>query len=310
MLMIFTLFSFATYIILLLLPKLSSVTFNDLRNLTAASPARTVKVSLVVNAFIHVGTFFTPAVLFASFTHPRVREYLGIRMPGKSLHWLWVTGIMLGLIPVFIWGETFLIKYIHLGTWASERQAEADKMLHTYLKLNTWPDFALLMVVLALIPAIGEELLFRGILLRLLHRRMYKILPAMKMNDAAVAQDVQRSMVFPVVTTALIFTFWHATPYAFVFIFIAGCVLALIYFLTGSLLCSMWGHILFNGIQVMSVFLANKNEAVGKIVEGENLPFIYPLLGLIVFIASFYALVRTQTPMSPNWSADFKPEEQ
>jgi membrane protease YdiL (CAAX protease family) len=119
----------------------------------------------------------------------------------------------------------------------------------------------------------------------------------------------QRLMVFPVVFTSLLFAAFHTmNPYGFAFIFSAGCVLALIYFLTGSLWCSMWGHFLYNGSQILAVFYGTRNSGVKQMIESNNIPLIYPLIGLILFVGCFYLLVKSQTPLPPDWSDDFKGE--
>jgi membrane protease YdiL (CAAX protease family) len=117
-------------------------------------------------------------------------------------------------------------------------------------------------------------------------------------------------MVIPVVASSLVFTYVHSSPYGFAFIFIGGCVLALIYKLTGSLLCSMLGHFLYNGLQILMEFAAHYNQGVKRIVSADFLPFYIPLIGLLIFAGSFYALVRTQTPLPEDWSADFRPGEE
>ena len=311
-LMVSTLSSFATYLVLALLPRVTGLTFNDLVHLGPLSTLKTIRTALIAQAAEHNGTFLAPALLFASFAHPRVREYLGIRAPGKPIHWLLVTGIMLGLIPVFLWGESWMARYLHFGKWADNMQQENDNIIKAFMKLNTGPDLGMLLAILAFLPALGEELLFRGILLRLMHQLIQwisRMLPSATVGDAVI-QPGALTMLIPVIFTALLFAFLHTNPYGFVFIFIAGCVLAMIYNLTGSLLCSMWAHFLYNGTQVAAVFVTQHNEAAQKVAGGENLPIAYPLIGLLLFALSFYALVRTQTPLPVNWSADFEKNEE
>lgn len=305
---IFTLMSFSTYLILLLVPKLSGISMTDIIKLTEQSPAGTARVSLLSQAAGTIGTFILPALLFAGLTHPRVREYLGLRPPGRPLHWLLVTGIMLGLIPVLLQGENWMMEHIHLGKHADELQHQTDGIFKAYLKLPRGSDLALLITILALLPAIGEELIFRGIFLRLFHRR-FSTLPVVSTKPGAL-RDPQRMMVAPVVLSALLFAFWHTSPYGFAFIFIAGCVLALVYYLTGSLLCSIWAHFLYNGLQVVYIVNTQHNETLNKIADGENLPIAVPIIGLILFLGCFYALARSQTPLPSDWSADFRPGEE
>ena len=308
LLMIFTLTSFATYLILVLLPKLSGTSIADIAVLGPASSFKTIRGALVAQGASHIGMFAGPALLFASFTHPRLRQYLGIRRPGKPIHWLLTTGIMIGLIPVFLWGESWMVQHLHFGKWADDMQQEGNKTVLAFLKLNTGADLAMLLIVLAVLPAIGEELVFRGILLRLLHSRIWRAAANIKIAGKIVHPDVQRTMVVPVLLTSLLFAAIHRNPYGFLFLFIAASILALIYFLTRSILCSMWAHFLYNGTQVAAVFFAQKSSAAQSIVADETIPIIYPIIGLLIFVASFYLLVKNQTPLPGNWSDDFAGE--
>ena len=200
--------------------------------------------------------------------------------------------------------------HLHFGKWADEAQQENGNIIQAFLKLNRWRDLGVLMIVLAFLPALGEELVFRGVLLRVMHRRISRALGTVVIGKAMVMPDAERSMVFPVVSTAFLFAAMHfSNPYGLLFIFIAGCLLALIYSLTVSLLFSMWAHFLYNGTQVAAVFLTQHNATAQKVAEGENLPVIYPLLGLALFVGCFYALVKNQTPLPADWSDDFKGEE-
>jgi membrane protease YdiL (CAAX protease family) len=308
-LMIFTLMSFATFLVLTFMPRLSGVSINDIINLSPASSVKTTRVTLIAQAISHICSFAVPALLFATFTHPRMREYLGLRKPANPIHWLLVTGIMLGLIPALLWGEAWMMHHLHFGKLADETQQKSDNMIKAFLNLPTGADFALLLTVLALLPALGEELIFRGIFLRLFHRGFNRARLSAQGSYAVPVSDPQRAMVFPVILSALLFATWHTNPYGFTMIFIAGCVLALIYSLTGSLLCSMWAHLLYNGLQVSIVYFSHGNVEAKKIAEGENLPIVFPIAGLILFAISFYALVRTQSPLKPDWSNDFRSGE-
>jgi len=310
MLMVFTLSSFATYLALMLVPGISGVPFNDLIHLTPLSNYKAIRAGLSAQAIAHIGMFMGPALLFAAFAHPRVREYLGLRAPGKPVHWLLVTGIMVGLVPVFIWGETWMIKHLHFGKWADDLQRANDGTIKAFLKLNTGQDLLLLLTVLAILPAMGEEFLFRGVMLRLFHRRIYKAPIEEAGNGSVVMPNGKRSMLLPVIFTGLLFAATHVNPYGFPFLFVAGCMLALTYYLTGSLLCSLWAHFVYNGIQVCAVFLTQDNSSAQQIAAGDQLPIAFPLVGLVIFALSLYGLVRARTPLPADWSVDFKPGEE
>ena len=307
-LMVFTMVWFATLVALLVLPWVSGVATTALVHVTAASSPAIIRASLLTQAIGHAGMFLIPAWLFAACSHPRVREYLGLRLPGKPVHWLLITGMMLGLIPVFQWGETWTLAHLHFGATADKLQQENSDIISAYMSLGRPADLLLLLFTLALLPALGEELLFRGVLLRMLHNRSRSFALKAAAGNNPLAQDPQRSMVTPVIITALMFSAIHTNAYGFLFIFIAGCVLALIYFLTGSLLCSIWAHMLYNGTQVALEYYSHHSTTIAHLAEVTPQQPIFPLAGVALFAISFYGLIKTQTPMRANWSDNFKEE--
>ena len=70
----FTLSSFATYLVLVLVPKLTGLNAADLTELSATSSQRVARVGLIVQGFYHAGMYALPGLLFAVFMHPRVSE--------------------------------------------------------------------------------------------------------------------------------------------------------------------------------------------------------------------------------------------
>ncbi|MEO6831120.1 MAG: CPBP family intramembrane glutamic endopeptidase [Chitinophagaceae bacterium] len=301
LLLIFTLSSFGTYMMLVLVPKLTGVPIADIAALGSDSSTKTIHASLLAQAISHSSIFTIPALLFAGFTHPRLRDYLGLRMPGKPIHWLLSVSIMLGLIPIFLNGEAWMTQHLHFGKWADDMQAANNTTVAAFLKLKGTGELVLLLFVLAVLPAFGEELVFRGVMLRLFHRRTF-----ISQNPQIITvAEAQKRMIFPIAFTAFLFAAIHFNPYGFVFIFIAGCMLAFIYYLTGSILCSMLAHFVYNGIQVVSVVTSSQTDVATKVVQGDSLPIYFPILGLCVFALSFYLLICTQTPLKANWSDDF-----
>ena len=86
-------------------------------------------------------------------------------------------------------------------------------------------------------------------------------------------------------------------------------ILALVYYLTGSIWCSILAHLLNNGLQVVLMYLSSENETINAVKESEQLPFYIPLGGLVLFIVCLYGLLKEKTPLSPGWSNDYTQEE-
>jgi len=116
-----------------------------------------------------------------------------------------------------------------------------------------------------------------------------------------------RTMLWPVIFTAVIFSATHTNVYGYISIFLAGALLAVIYYLTGSLWCSIIAHMFFNGFQVVLSYLGGTNAAVKAFEESSSTPVWFVVGGAIVFAGSFYLLLKNKTPLADNWTDDFPP---
>ncbi len=133
----------------------------------------------------------------------------------------------------------------------------------------------------------GEEMFFRGVLMRF-------------------AKKKSANMLFPVLSTAALFALVHFNIYGFVSIFLAGILLAVIYNLTGSLWCSILAHLFFNGFQIILSYTSNNSPALKAYMENTNIPNYLVVSGLILFCISFYLLLKNKTPLPLDWTNDFK----
>ena len=102
------------------------------------------------------------------------------------------------------------------------------------------------LVVIALIPAIGEELTFRGVLQQSLTRKM----------NPHVA----------IILSAAIFSFIHFQFYGFLPRMFLGLLMGYMFYITNSLWTSMLMHFVNNGTAVVLYYLSNK----GVIEDAEH----------------------------------------
>ena len=287
-LMMFTLVSFFTVVAYLLIPLFTGTSITDISKLSETSPRNIKDAFLFFQGLSSVGIFLAPAALFAYMMHPRPVAYLGLRKPGSAIHWILVPVVMLGAIPVLL-GIESIFREINLGGKMQDLQNQNDNALKALLTMNSFSDFLKAFIVMSIFPGICEELLFRGVLMRMAFVRTQKI-------GVAIALS---SFVFAVV---------HYNPVGLFAIFFAAVLLGLIYYLTGSLWMSMLAHFLNNGLQIMLMYMGTKNAAIKTFVEGNSIPLYFPLAGAAVFAGAFYLLWKYRTPLPDDWADDFAGE--
>jgi CAAX protease family protein len=289
LMLIVTMMGVGSLMALTFIPKFTPYNLGQIEVINENSPMGLVDVAIIVQGMLSLLVFLMPAFLFAYLSHPRPLAYLGLKAPGKGIQLLLVVLMMLGAIPVLQMIEG-LISHIDFGTKVKESQAASDSMMSAFLNVPTFSAFVKAFVVMAIIPAMGEELFFRGILLRF-------------------ARKKTMNMIFPVLFTAIIFSYSHTNIYGFLSIFLAGVILAVIYNITGSLWCSILGHVVFNGSQVVLAYMSSSNTAIKTFMSNTSLPVSLVVGGAILFGISFYLLLKNKTPLPANWTDDFTPEE-
>lgn len=100
-----------------------------------------------------------------------------------------------------------------------------------------WWEIMLSVVFIAVLPSIGEEILFRGAVARGLKRKNY---------------------IFAIVMSGFLFSIFHGSAAQTAHQFLIGMVFAFVYFVSGSLLASMVVHFCNNALAILFEVLINQ----------------------------------------------------
>lgn len=129
------------------------------------------------------------------------------------------------------------------------------------------------LIIIALLPAVVEEFIFRGLIFN-----GYK----------------RRNPFKAVVLSALLFGLVHMNINQFSYAFVIGVIFALLAYATGSLIPSITAHFLINGTSVvMAHFYAGKEDvsaAAGELVLTENAMYAVTCLFLLMLAIAGVAL--------------------
>lgn len=122
----------------------------------------------------HIGLFILPPLVFAQLVSPGVGQYLYLVKPVKTIHWLWaILAMVLAMLPINLLVEWNAgLQLPEALRWLEEiiRSAEQQAELLTEALLKDVSPLALAvnLTLIAVVPAIGEELMFRGAIQRIL----------------------------------------------------------------------------------------------------------------------------------------------
>jgi len=191
---------------------------------------------MLTNAISQVFIFLLPAVIFAGLMSSKISKYLGFNKLQNSKQLLW--SVMLGILAIFFMTSLgSMIRSLDLGQVANDMQVARDAAMKTYLQSSNLGQLILNVFLLALIPAVCEELFFRGVVLKFMLGFLHKPWIAFA-------------------STSLFFTFLHSSVYEFVPIFLASMLLCWVYYKTNNIYNVIVLHFLNNGLQIVMLYLA------------------------------------------------------
>lgn len=209
--------------------------------------------------------FLLPAFLYAVFTfRSRYWHFLGLKKAEKeNMYVLAVACIVLALPFVFWLGV--LNQSVPVPAELKRMEEEAGKLMMAFLKANSPMDVIINVIVIALLPAICEEICFRGALQRILIQ-------------------LTRSPWAGIILTAIVFSALHLQFMGFLPRMFLGIILGALYWYSGSLWTSILAHFVNNAVQVIAVSYAPK-----YIDKNPEFPVILALAsGLIVWAILWY----------------------
>lgn len=189
-----------------------------------------------------------------------------------------ITGGWFGLCVLFMLSIYPLIAYsaqlmqgIDLPEWAQSMDASSYETLASVLEMNGPTDLLLNLFVVAITPAIGEELLFRGVIQKELNRHL---------NNPHIG----------IIITSIIFSAIHMSVEGFPARFMLGLVLGYTYHFTKNLWYPILLHLLNNGLQVVALYISGENVKDMDPTEGPEIHWAFALVSLLVAITIFTVL--------------------
>lgn len=192
----------------------------------------------------HAGTFLIPALVFRwLFIHPPVWQ---TNVPKKTIVFLiiLVTIINFSISPFISWlQELNLMMQLPdflsgLEQWMKTLEMRATTLTESFITETSIEGFIANLIILAVLPAIGEELIFRGILQ-----------PALT--------TVFRNAHFAIIFTSVLFSAMHMQFYGFLPRFFLGVFFGYLVLWTRNIWTAIWAHFLNNATAVVIAFLAD-----------------------------------------------------
>jgi len=193
---------------------------------------------LITTAFL----FFIPPVMYAWLCHVKAFKHLGFNGKMNIKQLLLIIVIVLAASPaVDMFQQLTQMLPWSKGALAKFKSAEEDyfKQVLVIARMDNFLDYIISMIMVALLPAVFEETLFRGGLQNLFSRWF-------KMPVVAI------------IVTSIIFSAIHGSYLGFLSRFALGFVLGWIYYRTGNIWLNIIAHFFNNGLALTSLYLSGR----------------------------------------------------
>ena len=213
-----------------------------------------------------IGTFFIPALVFCYFFSKSFLDYLTLHSLKKSLVLIVPASFVIMYFSSILMLEiNQKIDFSFLGDEIlasfNENQELLEKIHYSFIGIS-YSNLAGCILVMAVVPAICEELVFRGILQQLLSKWF---------------NNIHLGIVF----SAVIFAVLHFQFLNLLALLFIGIFLGYIVCITNNLWTSIILHFLYNLISVFTIFLEKKSGFNLQHFTERTPNYIFSIVGLV-----------------------------
>lgn len=244
---------------------------NIILHLNEQSPLIHRNAVRMANLLNHIFSFTLPAVLVAFLVYRRqwigflkLDRFPDVKILGTSLFFVLAA---FPFIQIIIW----LNQQIPFPSWLQTAGEATDSMVKGLLVMNTPGEFLFNMLIIAVLPAIGEELVFRG----MLQQHLEKIV---------------RPSVLSVWITAFLFGAVHMQAERFLALSVLGAALGYTFYWSRNLWIPILGHFFINGLQVAGQYITNGKLTEKNTVSLEMQDWIMGVISLLITLSVGYYL--------------------
>lgn len=235
-----------------------------------------------------LGLFFIPALLMAWVSYGSIKNYFGFNSVRPSYKYILAALIAVSLIPI----NNFLAELntsLHFpesmsafehSLRASEKSAEV--LTYAFIKADGLGMLFINLFIMAVIPAISEEFLFRGALQR-------------------IFTEWTKNAHWGIIISAFLFSAVHFQFFTFLPRFVLGIVFGYLLLKTGSIIIPIIAHFVNNAMAVIIHYLIDiKTVSSTTETVGSNDSAIWVIPSFLVSAALFYLIVKKRGITTEN----------
>ena len=254
-----------------------------------AAPVNGIRLMTIAGQILFI---LLPALVFTKWIYRDVSSIISLKIPRLTEVAIFTLGIIIltPMLQSYLYIQNYFIDYLarnssainSIKTLFDSLNELIEKTFGNLLKADNLPEMLLVLVAIAVIPAISEEVMFRGFIQRSFEQKIKPFWAAF--------------------ITAVFFSLYHFNPYGVLPLMILGLYFGFAACTSQSLIIPIILHFINNFSAVMLYHIIGDDELIStNVIDPEVLSssviyffILLALFGLIIFsIRKYYFKLRT-----------------
>ncbi len=231
----------------------------------------TIMYMKIMQIFQAVGLFIIPPVIALFLFQKKNENYLSFK-PSNIFLIITSASLMIFALPIINWlaefNQSLSLPELLSGIeeWMHESELAAENITKYFLAADNISMLLFNLIIMAFIPAFGEEMLFRGVLQKLF-------------------TQMSNNIHIGIWLTAFLFSAIHMQFFTFLPRFFMGAMFGYLLVWSGSVWLPITAHLVNNGTAVIVNYLVTKGVISSDVETIGNENFIY-IIGSILLVGS------------------------
>ncbi len=233
---------FGSLLGILLVMVFFGIGMSEMGLLMGAGTAQGLEAMRMLQVASHVGIFLMPPLLFALLISAKPLSYLGFKADIR-IRELWpYFALMFACLPFIYalseWNRAIALPdaLSWLEQWMQAKEVQAKSMQELFLGVTSIGGLVFNLFMIALLPSLGEELVFRGVLQPLMGRFF-------------------RNAHLGIIVSSLLFGMMHLQFFSLLPMFVLGLFLGYAYYLTKNIWVPIMMHFVNNAAAIIVYYL-------------------------------------------------------
>ena len=241
----------------------------------------------LLQLFSAIGLFIIPPLLYGIIASKEPLKKLSLKVLGKPINYLLIVILMVVSTPFLSWvielNASMSLPDFMAGVeqWMKQSEEQAAELTKAFLTFDGLGSLIYVLIIVAVVPAIGEELLFRGVLQK-------------------TFIQWTKNPHWGIWITAILFSALHMQFFGFFPRMLLGVLFGYVFYWSKSLWLPILGHFINNGSVVLLSYFTPElmEDADIALFEGNESEIIFYVSSLIISLGLIFLFRKVNQNVS------------